>query len=89
VSEGEVTEIETELRKWFSNCMQIPNTRGNHCYIPLSSNTVRLFQVSGSSIFLYAHVSRQYSGPTHIEYSDIALHCYIDCTMVENGGSVL
>jgi hypothetical protein len=43
VSKVDVTETKTQLKECFSNCMQIPDTRENHCYIPLNSNTMRLF----------------------------------------------
>jgi hypothetical protein len=57
--------------------MQFPNTRGNYCYISLNSNTIRVFQVSDSSIFFNASVLRQYSGPTHISYNDNTLYSYV------------
>jgi hypothetical protein len=80
VSQVNITKTETELKQHFNNCKQIPNTGENHYYIPLNSNTMRVFRVSGSSIFFDSCVSRQFTLCTHIAYIDIALHNYVACT---------
>jgi hypothetical protein len=67
------------LKEHLSNCMQIPITRENHCYLPLYCSTMRVYQVSGSGIIFDACVLRQYSGPTHIAYSDMGLYNYVAC----------
>jgi hypothetical protein len=59
--------------------MQIPNTTEKHCYIPLSSNTVTVFHVSGSSIFFNAYVLRQYPVSIHTAYNDIVLYICFAC----------
>jgi hypothetical protein len=78
VSQVDITE--TELKEHSSSCMQISNTRENHCYTPLNSNTMRVFQIPGSSIFFDTCVLRQYSGPIHTTYNDNALYSYVACT---------
>jgi hypothetical protein len=51
LSQVDITETETELKEHFSNCTQITNTGESHCYIPLNSNTVKVFHVSDSGTF--------------------------------------
>lgn len=86
MSQADITETETELNEWFSNCMQISNTTENYCYIQLNLNTMRAFRVSGSSTFFETCVLRQHSGLTHIAYNDIALYSDIAYTY---GGKVV
>jgi hypothetical protein len=41
---------------------------------------MKVSQVSGPNLLFVACDLRQYSGPTHIAYNDIALYTYAACT---------
>jgi hypothetical protein len=58
MSQEDITANETQLKEYFSNCVQFSNTGENQCYIPLNHNTMRAFQVFDSSILFDTSVLR-------------------------------
>jgi hypothetical protein len=75
VSQVGIRETKTELKEYFSNCMEIPNIKENHYYIQTK------FQHNDSFLSLWfdTRVFRQNSGPTHTAHNDITLYnCLVE-----------
>jgi hypothetical protein len=82
-----LTQTDSQPKECFSNCKLIPNIRENHSYIPLNSNTIRVFQVSGSCTLRDTSVLRQYSEPTYVAHTSPCTST-LPAHMVESCGSV-